>query len=609
MIERMKQICVVAAGSRKDELLTELRNLNLLHIAERVPADTALTDSFARLLKTMNELAEYSPKKQKPAEILGDPEFKVLDGKVTAALSEKSEFTGKKSTALMEIERVQKWGDFDPEELRRFRKDGIRIRFYQIGKKEFEEFLTHDEIDFIKLGSVDKLATVAVLGDTEMPVQATEFLLPARSLSELRQAVTDYDRKINECTECLTESSKYVGSYKAQLVKLQNEIEYSSAQRTASDGEGLTWISGYLPKADFDTFKKAAAKNSWAYLAEDVVEDDGEVPTKVRYTKLTGLMKPVFDILGTVPGYNEYDISLWFLMFFTLFFAMIVGDAAYGVLFLIGAIVLNVKTKKLSDANLLLYVLSIATIAWGSVTGTWFGLEGAMKIPLLKSLVIPQIANYPEYFNVTTTAAQNNVMKFCFSIGIVQLALACIMNIRKKLMMHDLSWVADLGWLMSLCSLYVLVLYLVIGQNANLGIVAVIVVVCFFVVICFGGQGPDKTFAEGLKAGLGGAFTTFLDTISAFGNVMSYIRLFAVGMSSLAIAQSFNNMASGFTGVLVFAAALIMIFGHVLNIVMAFLSVAVHGVRLNLLEFSGQLGMEWSGIEYDPFRKMDKVRK
>lgn len=609
MIERMKQVCIVAADCRKDELLTKLRDLNLLHIAERKPAATALTDRFARISKTMNELAEFSPKKQASAGELSDREFEELDSKVVKALAEKSETAGKKSAALMEIERVTKWGDFDPAMLREFRKDGIHFRFYQLGSKEFQEFLTHDEIDYIRMRSVDKLNTVAVIGDTEMPVQATEFQLPTKSLSELKKDVDIFDKKITECTDFLTDSSKYLKSYRAQLVNLQNEIEYSSAERTAEDEDGLTWISGYLPAVDFDRFKKAAAENRWAYLAEDVVEDDGAVPTKVRYTKLTGLMKPVFDILGTVPGYNEYDISLWFLMFFTLFFAMIVGDAAYGVLFLTGAVVLNVKTKKLSDANLLLYVLSVATIAWGSVTGTWFGLEGAMKIPFLKNLVIPQIANYPEYFNVATTAAQNNVMKFCFSIGIVQLALACIMNIRKKLMAHDLSWVSDLGWLISLCALYVLVLYLVIGQTANLGVIAVIVIVCFITVILFGGQAPGKSFGEGVKAGLGGAFTTFLDTISAFGNVMSYIRLFAVGMSSLAIAQSFNNMASGFSGVLVVAAALIMIFGHVLNIVMAFLSVAVHGVRLNLLEFSGQLGMEWSGTEYDPFRKMDKVRK
>ena len=131
----------------------------------------------------------------------------------------------------------------------------------------------------------------------------------------------------------------------------------------------------------------------------------------------------------------------------------------------------------------------------------------------------------------------------------------------------------------------------------------------FLLVVCFGGMAPGKSFGQGLKAGLGDAFTVFLNTISAFGNIMSYIRLFAVGMASLAIAQSFNNMAFSFKGPLVVAAVLILLIGHGLNIVMGLLSVVVHGVRLNLLEFSGQLGMEWAGIAYDPFKKGDKIKK
>jgi V/A-type H+-transporting ATPase subunit I len=92
------------------------------------------------------------------------------------------------------------------------------------------------------------------------------------------------------------------------------------------------------------------------------------------------------------------------------------------------------------------------------------------------------------------------------------------------------------------------------------------------------------SFAEGVKAGLGGAFTSFLNTISCFGNVMSYIRLFAVGMAGLAISQSFNNMAAGMSsGPLIIAGAIVVIIGHVINIVMCILSVVVHGVRLNVL--------------------------
>jgi len=412
-----------------------------------------------------------------------------------------------------------------------------------------------------------------------------------------------------EAEKTLKASSKYINSYQAQLVIAQNTIEYSCASRFAQDEEGLVWMEGYVPTDDFKVFEAAAHANNWAFASEDVIEDDSKVPTKVKYNKLTSLMIPVFDILGTVPGYNEYDISFWFLGFFTLFVAMILGDAGYGAIMLIAAIALNVKTKKLSNPLLLLYVLSVATLIWGSLTGTWFGLEAAMKIPFLKALVIPSFANYPEYFGVTTTQAQNAIMKFCFSVGTIQLALACVMNIKKKLPQKDLSLVADLGWLMAICALYFLVLLLVIGESYNLTLIGIIVAIGFVLVVIFGAMGPGVPFSEGLKAGLAGAFTTFLNTISAFGNVMSYIRLFAVGMASLAIAQSFNDIAFGFNGPLVVIGAVVMIFGHVLNIVMGFLSVAVHGIRLNLLEFSGQLGMEWSGIAYDPFRKMDKIRK
>ena len=183
------------------------------------------------------------------------------------------------------------------------------------------------------------------------------------------------------------------------------------------------------------------------------------------------------------------------------------------------------------------------------------------------------------------------------------------MNIRRKLKEKDLSWVADLGWLAAIDALYFVVLYLVIGQEVNLIPVACVVIAGFLLVVCFGGMAPGKSFSQGLKAGLGDAFTVFLNTISAFGNIMSYIRLFAVGMASLAIAQSFNNMAFNFKGPLVVAAVLILLIGHGLNIVMGLLSVVVHGVRLNLLEFSGQLGMEWAGIAYDPFKKGDKIKK
>ena len=607
MIEKMSHVCIVTQAERKKEMLDALRELGILHIAQRKEADPALAERFNTLSKLSLELKDYSA--GKPSEVLSDEAFEALFSRTKETLAQKAALNEQRTAAALELEKLRPWGNFDPAVVRQLQEHGIDLHFYRLEKKVLAELETREDVSFFRLVPVDKQPAVAVLGTLPPEITAAEFPLPAKSCSQLAEESAQCGEKIARCDEVLQEAAGYLQSYADQLLKTQNDAEYSSVSATAEEEDGLLWLTGYLPTADREKFVAAAGENHWAYALQEVAEDDGVVPTKVRYTRISGLMQPVFDILGTVPGYQEYDISFWFFSFFTLFFAMIIGDAGYGLIFLLGTIGITVKMKKVTNATLLLYVLSVATVVWGSLTGTWFGAEAAMKIPLLRSLVIPGFANYPEYFGLTAAEAQNNVMKFCFSIGVIQLALACIMNIRRKLNKKDLSWLSDLGWLMAICALYFLVLFLVVGQSANLTAVAAVVIAGFLLVVLFGGMAPGKTFSQGLKAGLGDAFTVFLNTISAFGNVMSYIRLFAVGMASLAIAQSFNNMGSGFHGVLVVLGVLVIILGHALNIVMGFLSVAVHGVRLNLLEFSGQLGMEWSGIAYDPFRKRDKIKK
>ena len=608
MIEKMKVAYIVAQASHKSEMLDTLRQMGILHLVEKKEADNALTERFTALSKLSLELKDYAPEKSKMP-LLSDEEFETLYQETAETMKKKTELKAKLTAVQLSVERLRPWGDFDPSLVEELRQSGLDFHFYRLEKKAFSLLQGREDIRYFRLASVEQQEAVAILGKLDESIPASEFILPEKSISQYEREAATCEENLAQCDGILCKAAGYLQSYADQMLKTQNAAEYSAVSATVEGKDELIWLSGYIPASEEANFAEAAKDHNWAYTLRDATEDDEGIPTKVRYTKLTGLMKPVFDILGTVPGYREYDISFWFLAFFTLFFAMIIGDAGYGLLFLIGTIVLRLKMKKGTNATLLLFVLSIATVIWGAMTGTWLGFEGAMKIPFLKALVIPGFANYPEYFGVTTTAAQNNVMKFCFSIGVVQLALACIMNIRKKIGAKDLSWLSDLGWLLAVCSLYFLVLYLVVGQQANLMLVAIIVGIGFLLVVLFGGMAPDKTFTQGLKSGLADAFTVFLNTISAFGNVMSYIRLFAVGMASLAIAQSFNSMGSGFRGVLLVVGIVIMVFGHALNIVMGFLSVAVHGVRLNLLEFSGQLGMEWSGTAYDPFRKLDKIKK
>ena len=606
MIEKMKKVFVVSSASKKEQMLDKLMDLGVLHVAEKKSADRALLDRFAALSKTDMLLKEYSVKGQKPAAILSDAEFREKYAQIQALIDRRDALLSDRSAAAAEVERLTAWGDFSPEHIKELKEAGLDLHFYRVGKNELDAITADEGIKYIRLADVDKMAVVAVLGTLPAEISALELTIPEKGLSELEAHIADCDAKIIECGEALQKASVYENSFSDQLQKLQEQADYSSVDATAEGDGSLVWLSGYMPEADLDKLAAFAKENGVAWAADDPAEDDDKVPTKVRYSKVSNIIKPLFDILGILPGYHEQDVSLWFLIFFTIFTAMIIGDAAYGFLFLIVAIVLTIKTKKVNNAIFLVYVLSIATIIWGAITGTWFGSEAAMNIPFLRSLVIPSFANYPEYFGVTASAQQNTIMKFSFTLGVIQIALGCLLSVRKKISEKNLSFIADIGWLFAACAMYLLSLNLVIGEKIAMKPVFIVIGAAFVIVVLFGGMEPGKSFGQGVKAGLGNAFTVFLDTISCFGNVMSYIRLFAVGMASLAIAQSFNGIAENFKGPWFVLAIVVLIIGHGLNLIMGLLSVVVHGVRLNVLEFSGQAGLEWTGIAYEPFKKNDK---
>ena len=608
MIEKMKVVHIVSSVSKKKEMLTALRDLGVLHIAERKQADRDTTERFTALSKTATALKEYAEKDQKKADILSDEAFEKVFKSVSKTLEKKATLIQKRSAANAEAERIAPWGDFSPAQLKELKEYGFDFHFYRLGKSEYEAALQDENVRFIRMAPIDKMDTIAVIGTLPDTIQAAEFTLPEQGMSDLLQEVAQCDISIGACDKKLKEASVYEDSFNDQLLKAQNAQIFSAASMTAENDEDLVWISGYIPESDMENFKTFAAKNKLAWACEDTAEDDDQIPTKVHYNRVTRIIKPLFDMLGILPGYNEQDVSLWFFVFFTIFTAMIIGDAAYGCIFLAVAIGLTVKFKKVNDAIFLAYVLSIATIVWGAITGTWFGSKAAMDIPFLRALVIPNFANYPELFGVSATAQQNTIMKFSFTLGVIQLVLGCILSIRKKVSEKNLSFVADIGWLVASIAMYLLSLYLVIGQSINIKPVFGAIGVAFLTVVLFGGMSPDLTFGQGLKAGLGNAFTVFLDTISCFGNVMSYIRLFAVGMASLAIAQSFNDIAAGFKGPMMILAVVVLLVGHGLNLIMGLLSVVVHGVRLNVLEFSGQAGLEWTGVQYEPFKENDKIQ-
>jgi V/A-type H+-transporting ATPase subunit I len=368
----------------------------------------------------------------------------------------------------------------------------------------------------------------------------------------------------------------------------------------------VVYLSGWVPTADAQRLKAVARSRAWGLLVGDPGPEDSP-PTKVLRNPVVRMIAPVFQFLGTIPGYREYDISAWFLGFFSLYFAMIFGDGGYGIILLLAGIVGTVKAKasrrRLPDALRLLLLLAVCTMGWGLVTATWFAIPRESLPGFLRAAAIPAIrGDNPD--------SRVNIMVFCFSLGLAQLSVAHIKNILRDF--PSLKFLAQLGSLSMVVGMFTVVLNLIIDpKRFPIPTWALLLIGGgFLLVFVFGNW--NGNLLRTLVAALQGFIPTFLGTVGVFADIASYMRLWAVGLAGVYISQTVNGMAAGLFGdpgghILAFvvgalAGGVLILAGHSLNLIMTALSVVVHGIRLNMLEFSGHLGMEWSGYPYEPFR-------
>ncbi len=608
MIERMKRITVFCQKEKALSVVLSLRELGLVHIKDMaqksVESENKERDKSI-VLKALGNLESYVDKKNPLPEKTLTQEDVLLTSKSIVSLMEEEQKTVDRVRVLRnEADRIRSWGDFDPNEIKELSKMGINLHFYLVTKKDLKALSEDSSVTFVNVKNENGSA-VAVIGDPlKKDYQLSEFTLPSKSLGELESEALIGEKRVEEIREIFRSSTSYISSLNLWLKNEEEVILLDKVNATVSDDEGISYITGYVPLSSMDSFKSWAKENSVGYISDDPGEDENP-PTKLNHKGFVRIIQPLFDMLGLVPGYREKDISRYFLMFMTLFFAMIIGDAGYGLLLVLLAAALNIKSKKCSDLNALIYVFGGATVVWGAITGTWFGSQTIIEnVGFLRMLVIPGLTNFPEAFSMNSINVQDNMMTLCFSIGTIHLSLACVICIFDKIKQKDLSFIADFGWMLNTNLLYLLVLYLVVDTPVPFTLIVVGIIIGFVLVCLFSEMAPDKPFGQGMKESLGGFFTNFIDTISCFSNVMSYIRLFAVGLASLAIAQSFNGMAEGLlSGFALPFGILVLIIGHAVNLVMGFLSIVVHGVRLNIMEFSGQVGVEWSGYKYEPFKK------
>ncbi len=599
MIVSMKRITIVGLAPEQENILHQLRQLGIVHIHHIKPPEGASLEKTREGLTHAETALRVLPVSHGQASTA----FQETDAAVLARQIWEIEAQIKTSgdelaTLEREAAKVSVFGDFQPDTLAQLAGKGIALRLYEISSDRVAQ-IPAGVVYSILARPKGKVIFAVVQYGKHIELPFSPIPVPERSFGQVQQIIAAKKAHISGLEKKLSELASCRGHIENHHLELQNRLEFEQVRHGMGAHESLVYLQGYCPAQDVASLTRAAQEHSWALLAEEPSSTD-EPPTLIRNPFIIRIIQPVFRIIGTVPGYREFDIDLWFLIFFSIFFAILVGDAGYGTLYLLGTAAAHWKLgKKIKQKEpfFLLYLLAVATMVWGGMSGVWFGQEWISKLFPFNRFVVPSLYGF-------SSVSQNTVIRLCFVLAVIHLTLAhTIAAIR---VFPSLLVVAQVGWISFMWGVYFLARFLVLGEAlppATRYLLAAGIALVLFL------GSPQKTVWETLKQALSNSLNTALGFVSAFADTISYIRLFAVGLTGLAISQSFQSIAMqvGFNNVFTgLGAALILLGAHSLNIALGLMSVLVHGLRLNMLEFSGHLGIQWSGYGYKPFKKIER---
>lgn len=587
MIVPMKKISVVVQTKDVEATLKVLAQTGVLHIehqqSPRGESVSKLEEGILSLSKAIETLADNRAGEETAVD------YNEITAKILDLWDEKEVIAEDLKKIKRDINTWREWGDFSPQLIHDLGEKGIRIWLCKLRKNELSQL--PEGIILEKIFKKENIFYCLGLSIRKRQLPFETLALPHSSLSEMMFKERNQEGRVEKIDKELFELARYKNaliSYRQQLMSL---LEFNRVRTGMGSFAILSYVRGYCPGYTVKTLEKLAEEEKWAMIVEEPQENDN-VPTLIKNPRWIQIISPVLAMIKIIPGYREVDISLWFLLFFSVFFGLLIGDAGYGLVFLIINLACHIKFRNsLKDKSIffLMYTLSSCAIIWGVLSATFFG---KAYLPQGVGPLLPFLKEH------------SNVQALCFLIGVLHLSIAHLWRLMRKL--PQLNALSEVGWIAMLWAAYFLAKSLILGVNfpdfgKGLFIAGTTLIILF--------SSPNKNILKGIGFGIG---DFLLHVINSFTDVVSYIRLFAVGVATVAVADAFNQMASSvgynnvFTG---FLTVLILLFGHTLNILLGAMAILVHGVRLNVLEFSSHLNMEWSGTEYSPFGKVRDDRR
>lgn len=606
MVTKMTKYSFILLSEQTEGFLNSLQELGVVDISRSLkPIDEQSSGMLAeadRAKKALSILAACKAESEKDFKFDGCPVDAVLETQDRIA-----EITAEIAAAKKEIAVRQPWGSFRSEDIHKLESQGLKLRFYSCMKKKFDP--SWAEIQPLKVISETESKVFFV---TVSPAEE-EYSFPLEAVPAPEGSVNEEEEKLALLQNKLEKEQQLLANLKScsdEIRKAYNDslsrldLYFAEAATEKAVDNYLTVLTGFAPTAD-DKRLCASFDSMDIYYSHEAATKEDNPPVKLKNNWFAKNFEVLTGMYG-VPAYDEFDPTPVLGPFFMLFFAMCMGDAGYGILLMLIALVLRLKMKdsSLGKMHRLIAFLGGMTFVVGIFLGTFFGmsiLEASWAPAWLKGLCIDgwfpdaKIAGFPVQ------------MVLAVAIGVLHICLAMIIktiNFTKRFGFK--KTVATWGWTTLIVGGLVVVslgMTEVLSAEAFKWTIIALAVVSGLAIYVFNTPGRNPLLNIG-----SGLWDTYNMVTGLLGDVLSYIRLYALGLAGGMLGNAFNIMGTMILdipvpGVNWVFCIIILIFGHVLNLAMSCLGAFVHPLRLTFVEYFKNSGYEGSGAKYNPLTK------
>ncbi|MBR4469493.1 MAG: hypothetical protein IKS53_08695 [Bacteroidales bacterium] len=587
MVTEMTKYDFILLSGDADAFLEKLQSVGVVDITRSMkPIDekseklSARAEIYRKAISALKEVEKADDPGQKPTDFAVE---------VMETVRDKDAIEAQLPQLRKDADELVPWGQFDSKSFDRLKETGLKLHFYKAKAidPEWKEQYALSEIS--NLGGYNYFVVVSDSDDYDFPLK--ELPAPDRDYAAIQKQIADLEAQVKQKEHRLAQLKWHEPVLQAEmdktLSKLDLHLAHVSGEKAAEDY--ITVFEGFAPAENEPALHDMLEKENILYLVDKAKVDDNP-PIKLKNNKFVSKFELLTDMYGC-PKYDEFDPTVFISIFFMLFFAFCMGDAGYGLVLILAGILLKKKLPSIASLGI---VLGIATTVIGLLFHTFFSmdmLEWSWIPEGVKKCMVPR-----EVFGFDGT------MVLAILVGIVHICLAMIVKTYQSTKVKGFAnSLATWGWTL------LIVGGVIVGGLALMGVIdkaltkwIVIVIGCLSALGIFFLNDLHRNPLLNVGSGL---WETYNTATGLLGDVLSYLRLYALGLAGAKLGEAFNAIglqALGDGGARWIAFILIVLVGHTLNVAMCVLGAFVHPLRLNFLEFFKNSGYEGSGRRYKP---------